>query len=395
MQVEIRELSKAFAETRVLTGIDLDVREGELCALLGPSGSGKTTLLRIIAGLDFPDAGAVLFDGENVIDRNARDRKVGFVFQHYALFRHMTVFENIAFGLTIRPRATRPDAAEIRRRVGSLLDLVQLAGYAERYPDQLSGGQRQRVALARALAIEPRILLLDEPFGALDARVRKEMRRWLRELQQKIRLTSVFVTHDQDEALELADRVAVMEHGVIVQMGAPQDVYDHPASPFVYDFLGGANRVPCRVLGGQVRVGDQVLGTLPAAGDDDQAVLYVRPHDVEIRAGGPGSGTGGGLPAVIGRIALTGGSANVTARLATGHDIEIELPRWSLEQAAVAAGTSVTLGLRHYGVFGPRTGDHPSRRSAAGAVRTGSAAPAPGAAPVDLDLGRFEAVPSA
>jgi len=209
MQVEIRKLSKSFGDTRVLEDISLDVREGELCALLGPSGSGKTTLLRIIAGLDFPDDGALLFDGENVLTRSARDRQVGFVFQHYALFRHMTVFENIAFGLNIRPRKTRPQAADIRRRVNELLELVQLEDFGERYPDQLSGGQRQRVALARALAIEPRVLLLDEPFGALDARVRKEMRKWLRELQQKIGLTSVFVTHDQDEALELADRVAV------------------------------------------------------------------------------------------------------------------------------------------------------------------------------------------
>jgi sulfate transport system ATP-binding protein len=388
MQVEIRNLSKAFAETRVLAGIDLDVREGELCALLGPSGSGKTTLLRIIAGLDFPDAGAVLFDGENVIDRNARDRKVGFVFQHYALFRHMTVFENIAFGLTIRPKATRPDAAEIRRRVGSLLDLVQLAGLAERYPDQLSGGQRQRVALARALAIEPRILLLDEPFGALDARVRKEMRRWLRELQQKIRLTSVFVTHDQDEALELADRVAVMEHGVIVQIGSPQDVYDQPASPFVYDFLGGANRVPCRVSGGRILVGNDVLGTL-AATDDDRATLFVRPHDVEILS--PGVAVAAGLAAEIVRVSLTGGSANLTARLDAGHEMAIELPRWSLEQAGIATGSVVRLGLRHYGVFGPSTGDHPSKR------KTGhrSSAGLLDAADGNLDLGRFETVPSA
>jgi sulfate transport system ATP-binding protein len=355
MQVEIRNLSKSFGDTRVLSAINLDVREGELCALLGPSGSGKTTLLRIIAGLDFPDGGALLFDGEDVVIRNARDRKVGFVFQHYALFRHMTVFENVAFGLNIRPRATRPNATDIRRRVGELLELVQLAGFGDRYPDQLSGGQRQRVALARALAIEPRILLLDEPFGALDARVRKEMRRWLRELQQKIRLTSVFVTHDQDEALELADRVAVMEHGEIVQYGPPHEVYDHPAAPSVYDFLGGANRIPCRVRGGEVLVGERRLASL-AAPDDEAAAVMVRAHDLQIL----GATASEGLPASVLRVTQTAGIANVMARLAGGCDVQVELPRWALAELGVEEGCEIRLRPRRFGLFGPSAGAHPA-----------------------------------
>lgn len=348
MKVDIRNLSKAFGATRVLKEVSLDIREGELCALLGPSGSGKTTLLRIIAGLDFPDQGAVLFDGEDVVDRSARDRKVGLVFQHYALFRHMTVFENIAFGLNIRPRRTRPAPAEIRRRVSELLELVQLGEYGPRFPDQLSGGQRQRVALARALAIEPRILLLDEPFGALDARVRKEMRKWLRELQQKIRLTSVFVTHDQDEALELADRVAVMEQGELVQVGSPQDVYDHPGSPFVYDFLGGANRMDCRISGGRVLVGDDPVGQAEAA-DDDAATLYVRAHDFELLP----AGRDVGLQGVVAQVGLTGGLAHLDVRLAGGQVIEVQLPRWALGPGIVH-GQQVRLLPRHFGVFGSR-----------------------------------------
>ena len=355
MQVEIHNLSKSFGATKVLSAINLSVREGELCALLGPSGSGKTTLLRIIAGLDFPDGGQLLFDGDDVVKRNARDRKVGFVFQHYALFRHMTVYENVAFGLRIRPRSTRPVAVEIRRRVGELLELVQLSGFGDRFPDQLSGGQRQRVALARALAIEPRILLLDEPFGALDARVRKEMRRWLRELQQKIRLTSVFVTHDQDEALELADRVAVMEHGEIIQYGPPHEVYDHPAAPSVYDFLGGANRIRCQVRAGRIWVAGQVLADLAVA-DDPEAEVFVRPHDLQILAADATEG----LAARIEQIALTAGTASVAMRLADNGLVECELPRWSLQAAGVAVGDAVRLRPRRFGLFGPVAGSHPA-----------------------------------
>ena len=230
-------------------------RRDELIALLGPSGCGKTTLLRIIAGLEFPDAGRVLFDGEDASDRDVRERQVGFVFQHYALFRHMTVFENIAFGLRVKPQGSRPSEAEIKREVGELLELVQLGWLAHRYPTQLSGGQRQRIALARALAVEPRVLLLDEPFGALDAKVRKELRRWLRRLHDELHITSIFVTHDQDEALEVADRIVLMNKGRIEQIGTAQEVYERPATAFAYSFLGAVNRFAGRVDGHGLRVG--------------------------------------------------------------------------------------------------------------------------------------------
>ena len=226
MKIQIDEVTKRFGDFAALDRVNLDIKSGELVALLGPSGSGKTTLLRIIAGLEWPDDGRVLFDGDNALERSVGERNVGFVFQHYALFRHMNVFENIAFGLRVRPRRIRPSEEVIRERVERLLDLVQLKWLADRFPAQLSGGQRQRIALARALAIEPRVLLLDEPFGALDAKVRKELRRWLRQLHDEIHVTSVFVTHDQEEALEVADRVVVMDKGRIEQVGTPEDVYE-------------------------------------------------------------------------------------------------------------------------------------------------------------------------
>ena len=236
MSITIRNVTKTFGRFTALEHVDLDIPRGRLVALLGPSGSGKTTLLRVIAGLEIADSGTVQFDGEDISDRSARERRVGFVFQHYALFRHMTVYENIAFGLRVRPRGTRPTAQRIRERVGELLDLIQLGNQATRYPSQLSGGQRQRVALARALAVEPSVLLLDEPFGALDAKVRLELRRWLRQLHDEVGVTSVFVTHDQDEALEVADQVAVMNRGRIEQVGTPDEVYNRPATSFVYNF---------------------------------------------------------------------------------------------------------------------------------------------------------------
>jgi sulfate transport system ATP-binding protein len=239
MSIEIRGITKRFGSFVAVNDVSDKVSSGELFALLGPSGCGKTTLLRIIAGLETPDAGSVLLEGEDATTRNARERRVGFVFQHYALFRHMSVFENVAFGLRVRPRALRPSDADISRRVHELLELIQMDFLANRRPSDLSGGQRQRVALARALAVEPKVLLLDEPFGALDAKVRRELRSWLRRLHDDIHLTSVFVTHDQDEALELADRVAVMNDGVIEQDGTPDDVVSKPATPFVADFLVG------------------------------------------------------------------------------------------------------------------------------------------------------------
>jgi sulfate/thiosulfate transport system ATP-binding protein len=272
MSIEVRNLQKAFGKTVVCDNINLDIRSGELVALLGPSGSGKTSLLRIIAGLERPDAGSVLFHGEDTTNEDVRDRHVGFVFQHYALFGHMSIFENVAFGLRVRPRATRPSEAKIREKVMELLKLVQLDWLADRYPHQLSGGQRQRIALARALAVEPKVLLLDEPFGALDAKVRKELRRWLRRLHDEMHVTSVFVTHDQDEAMEVADRVVVMNLGKIEQDGTPDEVYDRPATPFVLQFLGDVNLFHGR------------FGHAPGGQVDPSDVSYVRPHELEIVA---------------------------------------------------------------------------------------------------------------
>jgi len=237
MSIEALHIKKSFGTFQALDDVSIRIETGELVALLGPSGSGKTSLLRIIAGLESPDSGSVNLYGENATDTSVNERRVGFVFQHYALFRHMTVFENIAFGLRVRPKATRPSEGEIKSRVGKLLELIQLSWLSDRYPHQLSGGQRQRVALARALAVEPRVLLLDEPFGALDAKVRRELRKWLRRLHDEIHITSVFVTHDQEEALAVSDRVAIMNHGVIEQIGAPGDVRGNPATPFVAEFL--------------------------------------------------------------------------------------------------------------------------------------------------------------
>ena len=266
MSIEVRNLNKAFGQTVVCDNLNLDIPAGELVALLGPSGSGKTSLLRIIAGLEVPDSGSVRFHGEDATYTDVRERQVGFVFQHYALFGHMTIFENVAFGLRVRPKATRPSDADIKSKVTQLLKLVQLDWIADRYPHQLSGGQRQRIALARALAVEPKVLLLDDPFGALDAKVRKELRRWLRRLHDEVHVTSVFVTHDQEEAMEVADRVVVMNHGRIEQQGTPDEVYDNPATPFVLQFLGDVNLFHGRVGHG---VGD---------------VSYVRPHELEVVA---------------------------------------------------------------------------------------------------------------
>ncbi len=287
MSIEVRNITKTFGDFYALRDVSLKINAGELVALLGPSGSGKTTLLRIIAGLESPtDAnGQVLFGGENMLTRKIRDRNVGFVFQHYALFRHMTVFENIAFGLRIRPARTRPSKTVIREKVMELLTLVQLDNFHDRYPHQLSGGQRQRVALARALAVEPQILLLDEPFGALDAKVRVELRAWLRRLHDEIHLTSVFVTHDQDEALELADRVAVMNAGNIEQFDTPDKVFHEPATEFVMNFLGSVNQFRGRLDQGKVCIGRYRLESPELSCDlcgGDHASVFVRPHELEI-----------------------------------------------------------------------------------------------------------------
>jgi sulfate transport system ATP-binding protein len=285
VSLELRGIDRAFGHVKVLSDISLSAAKGEFLALLGPSGSGKTTLLRLIAGLDRPDRGSVVLDGRDMDGVPARARHVGVVFQNYALFRHMTVHANIAFGLSIRPRAERPPTAEINRRVAELLDLVQLPELAARYPDQLSGGQRQRVALARALAIEPRVLLLDEPFGALDARVRKDLRRWLRALHDRVQLTTVMVTHDQAEAMELADRVAVLNRGRLEQVGAPAELLDRPANAFVHGFLGDALQLPCRVTGGMADFAPLPIAGVPCKLPDGPALAALRPHEIGVAAG--------------------------------------------------------------------------------------------------------------
>jgi sulfate transport system ATP-binding protein len=312
MGIQVRGLQKAFGKTVVCDHVDLDIESGELVALLGPSGSGKTTLLRIIAGLEVPDAGTVRFHGEDATFADVRDRNVGFVFQHYALFSHMSVFENVAFGLRVKPRAERPPESEIRRKVMELLKLVQLDWVAERFPHQLSGGQRQRIALARALAVEPKVLLLDEPFGALDAKVRKELRRWLRRLHDEVHLTSVFVTHDQEEAMEVADRIVVMNEGRIEQVGTPDEVYDHPASPFVLQFLGDVNLFHGRT------------GHAPGGATAGEEVVYVRPHELEIL----GSATDGAWPATLSQTLTVGARTRIEFRRDGDEGyLDVELPR--------------------------------------------------------------------
>jgi len=290
MSIEVRNISKRFGDFVALDDVSLTFPTGELVALLGPSGCGKTTLLRVIAGLETADQGAVLFQGEDASNTHVRERNVGFVFQHYALFRHMSVFENIAFGLKVKPRRERPSKDEIRDKVMSLLKLVQLDWLADRYPAQLSGGQRQRIALARALAVEPKVLLLDEPFGALDAKVRKELRRWLRRLHDEIHVTSIFVTHDQEEALEVSDRVVLMNRGRVEQQGTPAEVYEAPASPFVFGFLGNVNLFHGRANDGWMHVGDAALEA-PAQADakDAPAVAYARPHEIDVQRYAPGA----------------------------------------------------------------------------------------------------------
>ena len=283
MSITLEHIDKSFGTFQALHGIDLDIPDGELIGLLGPSGSGKTTLLRIIAGLESADGGRILFHGEDVTRRHVRERRVGFVFQHYALFRHMTVAQNIAFGLDVLPRKQRPSAAEIRQRVGNLLEMVQLSHLADRFPAQLSGGQKQRIALARALAMQPQVLLLDEPFGALDARVRKDLRRWLRSLHDELNFTSVFVTHDQEEALELSDRVVVMSAGRIEQVDTPEALYAKPDSRFVFDFLGHVNVLHGELAGDRLASGDAWVRLPEAATASGEAQLYLRPHEVRLQ----------------------------------------------------------------------------------------------------------------
>ncbi|MBI4023803.1 MAG: sulfate ABC transporter ATP-binding protein [Verrucomicrobia bacterium] len=352
MSIEVRDVHKTFGTFAALKGVSLKIQSGELMALLGPSGSGKTTLLRIIAGLETPDDGSgdILFHGENVAALRAAARHVGFVFQHYALFRHMTVFENIAFGLRVRPRRNRPSNDAIRGKVASLLKLVQLENFAGRYPSQLSGGQRQRVALARALAVEPRVLLLDEPFGSLDAKVRKELRAWIRRLHDEIHITSVFVTHDQDEALEVADRVAVMNEGAIEQIGTPEEVYDQPASAFVYQFLGNVNIFEGRIRNGRLRIGCLELPvSSPESADNQPARAYVRPHDIELARIVAGEGVRRGT---VQHIHTAGPIVRVGVRTFDGSQtIEVEIAREKHQELDLRVGNVVYYRMRHSQIF--------------------------------------------
>ena len=340
MSLSASNIHKVFGAFTALAGVDLNVASGKLVALLGPSGSGKTTLLRIIAGLEQadPGSGRILFHGEDVTNVTAGKRKVGFVFQHYALFRHMTVFENIAFGLNVRPRRDRPPNSEIADRVHRLLKLVQLDGLDQRFPSQLSGGQRQRVALARALAVEPKVLLLDEPFGALDAKVRKELRRWLRRFHDEIHLTTLFVTHDQEEALEIADEVVIMNSAKVEQVGTPQEVYDRPASPFVYQFLGNVNVLRSQALAA-AGLREQRAAALEADG-----LVYVRPHDIEIAAHEAGAG---GITAVLRYIHAAGPMARLTLEQVQSREVvEAEISRSQLAELSLQVGDLVQLRLR-------------------------------------------------
>ncbi len=336
MSITIENLNKQFGTYKALDDINLEVNSGELLALLGPSGCGKTSLLRIIGGLDVADSGRLLFHGEDALQRNARERNVGFVFQHYALFRHMTVFENVAFGLRVKPKKQRHNEAEIKRRVHELLNLVQLDWLADRYPAQLSGGQRQRIALARALAVEPKILLLDEPFGALDAQVRKELRRWLRRLHDDLHITSIFVTHDQEEALEVADRVVVMNKGRIEQIGTPDEVYAKPATPFVYQFIGNVNLFHSR-------------DHAPWTQQHGDAVAYVRPHDIDI-SHTPQDDTA--LPVEVKLVRAIGSIVRVEVAADESCElVEIELSRERFDATPLAIGDKVFIRPRQFRVF--------------------------------------------
>ncbi|MBW7902287.1 MAG: sulfate ABC transporter ATP-binding protein [Rhodocyclaceae bacterium] len=356
MSITIQNITKRFGNFVALDGIDLEIPTGELVALLGPSGCGKTTLLRIIAGMETADGGEVLFSGQEATHLHARDRNVGFVFQHYALFRHMTVFENVAFGLRVKPRKERPGNAEIRKRVMDLLALVQLDWLADRYPSQLSGGQRQRIALARALAVEPKVLLLDEPFGALDTKVRKELRRWLRRLHDEMHISSVFVTHDQEEALEVADRVVVMNHGRIEQIGSPDEVYSNPASPFVYQFLGNVNVFRSRVHGAWAEVGRG-----ESAGDGE-TLAFVRPHEIDIEH----APVANGLEAQVQDVHPIGPVVRVELAHAS-ELIEVELTRERADGLGLAKGQHVWLRPRQVKVFAaPEAAAYPLEEGGSG-----------------------------
>ena len=368
MSIALRGITKQFGAFAAVKDIDLDVPTGALIALLGPSGCGKTTLLRIIAGLETPDQGQVLFDGRDATSWPIRDRNVGFVFQHYALFRHMSVFENVAFGLKVKPRRERPAHKELRRKVESLLELVQLGWAGDRFPAQLSGGQRQRVALARALAVDPGVLLLDEPFGALDSQVRHELRRWLRRLHDELHFTSIFVTHDQQEAIEVADTIVVLDRGRIEQFGVPSEVYDLPTSAFVHRFLGQVNELPVQMRDGRAYLGP--IDISPSEGVTDgrvkdggatgggatgggatggaNSIALIRPHEIEV---GPESA---GWPAVIASVRVIGPIVRLelcAEGLPANEPLEAEISRERYAGERFKIGQKVGLRFRRWQVY--------------------------------------------
>ena len=354
MSLELKNVNKTFGSYAALRGVNLKVEHGELVALLGPSGSGKTTLLRIMAGLETPDPNPetkILFHDRNVSHRPVGDRRVGFVFQHYALFRHMSVFENIAFGLRVRPRATRPSKNDIRDRVTHLLELVQLKGLGNRLPSQLSGGQRQRVALARALAVEPKVLLLDEPFGALDARVRQELRAWLRKLHDEMHITSVLVTHDQEEALEVADRIVVMNQARVEQVGTPEEVFHTPATEFVMQFLGQVNVFHARVRSGRAVLSGMSLDCPDYEHHEERAAtVYMRPHELDIRRSPNGSPS---FIAQVARVNPAGSFAKVTAETPDGQILSVDLPMERYRALGLQNGETVYIYPTNPRVFVP------------------------------------------
>ncbi|MFZ1388075.1 MAG: sulfate ABC transporter ATP-binding protein [Thiolinea sp.] len=355
MSIQVKNIQKRFSNFKALDDISLDFPTGKLVALLGPSGCGKTTLLRIIAGLETADSGQILLEGSDASNLHVRERQIGFMFQHYALFQHMTVFENVAFGLRVKPKNERPAEATIRQRVTELLELVQLGALAKRYPSQLSGGQRQRIALARALAVNPRVLLLDEPFGALDAKVRKELRRWLRQLHDELHITSIFVTHDQEEALEVADEIVLMNKGQVEQVGSPLEVFRYPATPFAFNFLGTANRFEGKWSKGGVQVSDDLL-PLPVTShaaqftEGGEVIAFARPHDLQIEPQLEGSQ---GIRAKISRILAFGPTARVELSHLSHPDTyyEVDVPNLTVASLNLHEGQAVRLRPSHLQVF--------------------------------------------
>lgn len=344
MSLEVKCINKKFGDFNALNNISLTVASGELVALLGPSGSGKTTLLRIIAGLELPDSGMVYFDGKEVNNQQLNLRGVGFVFQHYALFKHLTVFENVAFGLRVGKAFQHLSEKDIQTKVMLLLELIHLDQFANRYPSQLSGGQRQRVALARALAVEPKVLLLDEPFGALDAKVRKELRRWIRRLHETIHLTSLFVTHDQEEAMEVADRVVVMNHGAIIQMGTPKEVYHNPVNSFVYDFLGHYNEL----IGWKDSLGNVSL-TLPKTTVPTRKVkIFVRPHELQLMKNNEGEMS---LAAKIVHINAAGPLIKIDLETKEGMLLQAEIPPEEFDALHIAKGDTLFVKAKKIQTF--------------------------------------------